>query len=75
MVPYAIASAILASMLLLSGFVAFICREAPLMSAFLALVILIFGLRLVFQILPPAAKSIALEAANLLLRLIFGHRQ
>jgi hypothetical protein len=59
-------------MFLLSGSVLFIFKEDPLMAALFATIILIFGLRLVFQILPPGVRSFVRDAVNLLLRLVFG---
>jgi hypothetical protein len=70
--PYLLASAVLASMMLLCGLVTLVFKENPTMGALVALLILIFGLRLVFPILPPEAKTFAREAVNLLLRVLFG---
>jgi hypothetical protein len=70
--PYLLAAAAFASTTLLSGLMTLVFKENPSMAALVALLILIFGLRLVFQILPPAAKSIAREAVNLFLRVILG---
>ena len=42
------------------------------MATLLALAILIFGLRLTFQILPPGVRKFIREAVNLLLNLVFG---
>ena len=70
--PYLIASAVVTLMLLLSGSVLFLFKEDPLMAALLALVILIFGLRLTFQILPPGVRKFLREAVNVLLNLVFG---
>jgi hypothetical protein len=70
--PYLLALGVLTSMSLLFVLTTLVFKENPAMTALVALLILIFGLRLVFQILPPAAKSFAQEAVNLFLRLVFG---
>jgi hypothetical protein len=70
--PYLLASAVLFSTMLLLGLVTFVFKENPAMGALLALLVLIFGLRLVFQILPPGVKNLAREAVDLLLRVVFG---
>ncbi len=41
-------------------------------SALVALVILVIGLRLVFQILPPWVRTAASEVAHFLLRIVLG---
>ena len=70
--PYLIALAVVTLMFLLSGLILFLLKEDPLMAALLAIAILIFGLRLVFQILPPGVRNLMRDAANLLMRLVFG---
>jgi double zinc ribbon protein len=70
--PYLVALAVAMLTFLFSGSVLFLFKEDPPMAALLAIVILIFGLRLVFQILPPGVRTFMREAANLLLRLVFG---
>jgi hypothetical protein len=70
--PYLISFAVLVSMTLLLGLVTLIFKEDAAMGALLGLLILIFGLRLVFRILPPGATNLAREAVNLVLRIVFG---
>jgi hypothetical protein len=69
---YLIASLVFVITILLTWLVTLACKEDAPMGTLLAIIILIFGLRLMFQILPPAVKSFMREAVNLLLRLIFG---
>lgn len=70
--PYRIAFAVATLTFLLSGSILFLFKEDPIMATLLALAILIFGLRLTFQILPPGVRKFIREAVNLLLNLVFG---
>jgi hypothetical protein len=70
--PYALAGSIFAVTFFLAGCVALFAKEDLLMSGLIVLVILIVGLRLAFQILPPSIRTFASEAVNLLLRLVLG---
>src|SRR5713226_7220387 len=51
--PYVLALSVLVGTLLLSALVGFVAKGDPMMSALIVLVILVIGLRVVFQILPP----------------------
>ena len=42
------------------------------MAGLLALVILIFGVRLAFQILPPGARNLTREVLTFFIRLVLG---
>jgi hypothetical protein len=70
--PYLLASAVLISTVVLCALFTLVPKENSPMTALFALLILIFGLRFVFQILPPAAKSIARGVVDLFLRIILG---
>lgn len=70
--PYLLASAVFASTMFLGGLVTFVFKENFPMAALVALLILVFGLRFVFQILPPAAKNITRGVVDLFLRIILG---
>ena len=70
--PYALAGLIFVSTILFSVFVTFVLKENPFMATLLALAILVFGLRLVFQILPPAIRNFIRDAVSLLVRVVFG---
>jgi hypothetical protein len=70
--PYLLASAVLVSTVVLCALITLVPKENSPMTALFALLILIFGLRFVFQILPPAAKNITRAMVELLLRVILG---
>jgi hypothetical protein len=70
--PYLLASAVLVSTVALCALITFVPKENSPMTALLALLILIFGLRFVFQILPPAAKNITRGVVDFFLRVVLG---
>src|SRR5437899_374398 len=71
-VPYVLAFAISLGTILLSALVISFANEAPMTSALIALVILVIGFRIAFQILPPWVRNAANDVAQFLLRLVLG---
>jgi hypothetical protein len=72
LVPYVLAFSIFALTILLCALAAFIGREDPVMSAFVVLLILVIGLRVVFQILPPWVRNATGEVALFFLKVVLG---
>src|SRR5438876_5718963 len=66
-VPYVLALSIFVATLLLSALVTFFAKEDPMMSALVILVILVFGLRMAFQILPPWVRNATSEVVHFFL--------
>ena len=71
-VPYVVALSIFIGTMLLCALATLFLKEDPVMSSFVCLVILVIGLRVVFQILPPWVKNATSAVAHFFLRVVLG---
>jgi hypothetical protein len=71
-IPYFAGCLVIIATIAAAVFVSSLSTHDALFSALVALVIVVFGVRTAFRILPPWVRSATLDFFSLLLRLVFG---
>ena len=71
-VPYVCGGVVIIATIAVAVFVSSVSAHDTLLSAVIAMVIVVFGVRVGFRILPPWVRSTVVDVFSFLLRLLFG---